>query len=119
MTYVDGFLIRIPKNKVAAYKKMATFGGKLWKKYGAVDYKECVLDDMPKGFSGMPFPKIARTRPKETVIFSYITYKSKAHRNAVNKKVMSDPSMKNYNPKDMPFTEKDMSYGGFKVLVDM
>lgn len=119
-TYVDGFVIVVSNKKMAAYKKMAQLGAKIWKKYGAIDYKECVMDDRaPKGVT-LTFPKLIKTKASETVIFSYITYKSKAHRDAVNKKVMSDPAMNDpkYAGEAMPFDMKRFSYGGFKVIVD-
>jgi alkaline phosphatase len=122
MAYVDGFVIVIPKKKLAAYRTMARKGGQIWKKYGALDYKECVLDDpRPKGVI-LTFPKLAKLKAGETVAFSYIVYKSKAHRNQVNAKVMKtmdemmcDPKYKN---QPMPFDMKRMAYGGFKVIVD-
>lgn len=115
MAYVDGFIIPIKKTKLKAYKKMALGGKKAWLKYGALDYKECVLDDakMPMG---IPFPKMARVRAGETVVFAFITYRSKAHRNQVNAKVMSDPSLAAGFPV-MPYDMKRMSMGGFKVIV--
>jgi uncharacterized protein YbaA (DUF1428 family) len=114
--YVDGFVIPIPKNKVAAYKKIAAKAAKVWKKYGAIDYFEAVGDDL-KNDMGVSFPKMAKTKPNETVIFSWITYKSKAHRNAVNKKVMKDPWVNSFDPSKMPFDHRNMAFGGFKVLV--
>lgn len=117
--YVDGFVIAIPKKNLAAYKKMATFGLKLWMKHGALDYKECVADDMrPKGVVAT-FPKMAKTKPGEVVVFSYITFKSRAHRDQVNAKVMKDPSMNDPKYKDipMPFKMDRMTYGGFTVIV--
>jgi len=115
--YVDGFVIPVKKSKLAAYKKMARLGLKMWKKYGIVDYKECILDD-PKMGHGIIFPKLARAKAGETVVFSFITYKSKAHRNQVNAKVMKDPAMANFDPtKGMPFDMKRMTMGGFKVMV--
>ncbi|MBP9869449.1 DUF1428 domain-containing protein [Patescibacteria group bacterium] len=114
--YVDGFLIVVPKKNLAAYKRMATGGMKMWKKYGALDYKECVGDDLKVAGVVATFPKVLKLKPSETVIFSYITYKSKADRNRINAKVMNDPSM-DPNMK-MPFDMKRMSVGGFKILVD-
>ena len=118
--YVDGFVLLVPKNKVAAYRKMASDGSKIWMKYGALDYKECMMDDAkPKGIV-LTFPKMTKAKPSETVWFSYITYKSKKHRDQVNAKVMKDPSM---HPNDknhmdtMPFDMKRMAYGGFQVIV--
>ena len=114
MTYVDGFVIPIAKGKVAGYKKMATWGKKMWMKHGALQYFECVGDDL----SGMPecgnFTTMAKLKPSETVFFSFIIYKNKAHRNAVNKKVMAE--MKSMPP-SMPFDLKRMTYGGFKTII--
>ncbi len=118
-TYVDGFVLVVPKKKVAEYRKMAQLGGKIWKKYGALDYKECIQDDMrPKGVV-FTFPKMAKAKPSEVVFFSYIVYKSRTHRDQVNTKVMKDPIMNNPKYKDMPmpFDMKRFAYGGFKVLV--
>jgi uncharacterized protein YbaA (DUF1428 family) len=117
--YVDGFVLVVPKKNVAAYRKMATDGKRLWMKYGALDYKECVGDDLsPKGVV-MTFPKMTKIKKNETVFFSYIGYKNRAHRDAVNKKVMSDPTMTDpANAKKVwPFDMKRMAMGGFKVVV--
>lgn len=122
-TYVDGFLLVVPKNKVAEYKKMASWGKKLWMKYGALDYKECRGDDLrPKGMPGMKaryFTDAAKAKPHETVWFSYIVFKSKQHRDQVNAKVMKDPAMNDpaWKDKPMPFDMKRFCYGGFKVEV--
>lgn len=123
MTYVDGFVLVVPKKKVQAYKKMAQQGGKLWKKYGALDYKECVGDDLHPNMGGMKassFPKITRLKKGETVWFSFIVYKSKKHRDQVNAKVMKDPAMNDptWKDKPMPFDMKRMAYGGFKTIVE-
>jgi uncharacterized protein YbaA (DUF1428 family) len=124
MTYVDGFLLVVPKKKLGAYKKMATLGKKIWMKHGALDYKECVGDDLSPKMGDMTvpatFPKIAGAKPADAVIFAYIVFKSKAHRDAVNKKVMKDPEMNdpNFDPKDMPVDMKKFSYGGFKTIVE-
>ena len=120
--YVDGFVLVVPKKNIPAYKRMALMGGKLWKKHGALDYKECVGDDMHPNMGGMKcltFPKLAKTKAGEMVFFSFITFRSKAHRNSVNAKVMKDPAMSKPEWKDMvmPFDMKKMAYGGFKVLV--
>ena len=117
-TYVDGFVIPIKKKDLVAYKKMATWGSKMWKKYGALEYFECVGDDLSvtKGM-GMGFKKLAKLKSDETVIFSFIVYKSKADRDRINKKVMSDPSMKDFDEKSMPVDMKRFVCGGFKVLV--
>ena len=114
--YVDGFVIPIKKKNLAAYRRIAAKAGKVWKKYGALDYVECVGDDL--NIQGMPnsFPKIARIKSGETVVFSYIVYRSRTHRDQVNKKVFSDPIMQE-PPQGMPMDPKRMAYGGFKVIV--
>jgi len=120
MTYVDGFVLVVPKKNLAAYRKMATIGKKMWMKHGALDYKECIGDDMKSSMGSLPFPKMAKSKPNEMVVFSFIVYKSRAHRDAVNKKVMSDPAMN--DPKmakmPMPFDMKKMAYGGLKTIVE-
>ena len=117
--YVDGFAIPVPRKNLAAYKRMATWGRKTWMKYGALQYFECAGDDLkvPPG-CGPGFPKGIRTRPGETVVFAFVIYKSKAHRDAVNAKVMKDPSMAANMPKRMPFDMKRFLVGGFKVIVE-
>lgn len=121
--YVDGFLLVVPKNRVADYKKMAAFGKKIWLKHGALDYKECKGDDLnPKGMPGVKssnFTSISKAKPGETVWFSFIVFKSKKHRDQVNAKVMSDPEMNDpaWNGKSMPMDMKRFSYGGFSVEV--
>jgi uncharacterized protein YbaA (DUF1428 family) len=118
MPYVDGFLLPVPKKNLSAYRRMAMKAGKIWRKYGALDYKECAGDDLQVKM-GVPFPRQMKVRPGETVVFSYIVYKSRAHRDRVNARVMKDPQIRNMcDPKDMPFDAKRMAYGGFKVLVD-
>jgi uncharacterized protein YbaA (DUF1428 family) len=116
MTYVDGFVIPVPKSKIAEYKKMAQMGKKMWMKHGALEYFECMGDDL----AGMPecanFKTMAKLKPSETAFFSFIVYKNKAHRNAVNKKVMAEMK-KQPMPESMPFDFKRMAYGGFKTLV--
>ncbi len=117
--YVDGFVLVVPKSKATAYKRMAKIASKVWKRYGALDYKECVINDAKPTFVTFTFPKMAKARAGEQVWFSYITYKSRAHRDAVNKKVM-DYFNKKYGDqmhKDMPFDMKRMAYAGFKVEV--
>lgn len=116
--YVDGFVIPVPKKNVAAYLRMAKWGRKTWMKYGALQYFECLGEDLKvrKG-CGLGFPKGARLKPNETVVFAFILYKSKAHRDAVNRKVMSDPSMKEMPP-SMPFSVARMMMGGFRVIVE-
>ena len=114
--YVDGFVLSVPKNRLAAYKRIATKASEVWREHGAIDYFECVGNDL-KVPVGVPFNRIAKTKANEVVVFAWITYKSKAHRNQVNKKVMQDPRLAAMMGKEMPFDHKRMSYGGFKVLV--
>ena len=116
MRYVDGFVIPVPKKNLKAYLRMARMGAKTWMKYGALDYKECVGDDLESKW-GTPFPRLMKLKPGETVVFSYIVFKSRAHRDRVNAKVMKDEKMGGM--KEMPFDMKRMVYGGFKVLVDV
>jgi uncharacterized protein YbaA (DUF1428 family) len=117
MRYADGFVLVVPKKKLQAYRRMAQKAGKIWREHGALDFKECVGDDLGVKM-GVPFPRLAKTKAGETVMFSWIAYKSRAHRDRVNAKVMKDPRMANIcDPNDMPFDIKRMAYGGFKVLV--
>lgn len=117
--YVDGFVIPVPKQKLAAYFRMAKKASKIWKEYGALDYKECVGDDLDVKF-GMPFPKGIKTKPGETVVFSYIVYKSRKQRDQVNAKIMKDPRIHALcDPKNMPFDAARMLYGGFKAVVEI
>jgi uncharacterized protein YbaA (DUF1428 family) len=119
MRYVDGFVLPVPKKKLAAYRAMAAKAGKIWKEYGALDYVESVADDVKRG-KVTSFPRSVKQKPGETVVFSYIVYKSRAHRNQVNAKVMSDPRIKNMCDEDsMPFDGMRMFWGGFKVIVDL
>lgn len=114
--YVDGFVLNVPAENVAAYKKMARDGARIWKKFGALDYKECLADDFSQTGPTMPFNKLARAKEGETTWFSFIVFKSKKHRDEVNKKVMAYFDKK-YEGKEMemPFDMKRMAYGGFKV----
>jgi uncharacterized protein YbaA (DUF1428 family) len=115
--YVDGFVIPVPKKNVAAYRRMAETGRKVWLRHGALDYRECVGDDLAVPF-GLAFPKGIKTKPGETVVFSYIVFKSRAHRDKVNAQVMNDPELAaGFDPKRMPFDGARMLYGGFKTLV--
>ena len=117
--YVDGFVIPIKKKDLAAYKKMATWGANIWMKNGALSYFECVGEDLgvKKGM-GMGFKKLAGLKANETIIFFFIVYKSKADRNRINKKVMSDPSMKDFDEKSMPVDMKRFVCGGFDTIVE-
>ncbi len=116
-TYVDGFVIPVPKNKITAYKKMAKLGCKTWMKHGALAYFECVADDN-KVPAGLNFPQLAKVKKNETIIFAFIVFKSKAHRKQVNAKVHKEfsdmPGLENFS---MPFDVSKMAYGGFKTLV--
>lgn len=120
MSYVDGFVFVVSKKNLKAYEKMAKQGSKIWKKHGALEYYECKGDDLKQKHVTLTFPKLVKLKKDETVWFSFITYKSKAHRNEVNKKVMKDPLMtdeKYWKDKPMPFDMKRMSMGGFKTIV--
>ena len=117
MPYVDGYVLVVPKRNLKAYVKMASLGKRVWLDHGALDYKECVLDD-PHTMCGISFPKLAKAKKTDTVFFSYVVYTSRAHRDKVNAAVMRDPRMSaGFDPKKMPFDMKKMSMGGFKVLV--
>jgi uncharacterized protein YbaA (DUF1428 family) len=123
-SYVDGFLFVVPKGKAVEYKKMAEWGKKLWMKHGALDYKECMGDDItPKGsmpgIKQLHFPRVIKAKKGETVWFSFIVFKSRKHRDEVNAKVMKDPSMNDdtWKDKPMPMDMKRFAYGGFKVEV--
>ena len=115
MKYVDGYVLPVPKRNLKAYIRMARMGEKMWRKHGALDYKECVGDDLKPKWGAL-FPRMIRLKPGETVVFSYIVFKSRAHRDRVNAKVMKDME-KMGGAKDMPFDVKRMVYGGFKVAV--
>ena len=118
--YVDGFVIPVPKKNLAAYKRMSQKAGKIWMEHGALEYKECVGDDLKHKGISWSFTKTVSAKPNETVMFSWITYKSKAHRDQVNKKVMADPRIANMmDAKDMPFDAGRMAYGGFKPIVNL
>lgn len=115
--YVDGFVVPVPKSKVEEYKKMAKLGKKLWLEHGALDYQELIADDVPYG-KETSFPRAVGRKNSETVVFSWITYKSRAHRDKVNEKVMKDPRMtEGWDAENTPFDMKRMIYGGFKSLV--
>ncbi len=117
MSYVDGFVLAVPKKKIAAYRRMAKKASKVWRDHGAVDYMECVADDVKPG-KLTSFPQSVKLKTGETVVFAWIVYKSRAHRDRVNAKVMKDPRIAAMcDPKDMPFDGKRMIYGGFKKLV--
>jgi uncharacterized protein YbaA (DUF1428 family) len=115
MTYVDGFIVPVPKKKVAAYKKIATLAGKIWMEHGALSYVEAVADDVKPG-KWTSFPQSVKLKKGEVVIFAFITYKSRKSRDAVMKKVMSDKRLK-MDMSAMPFDGKRMIFGGFKSIV--
>jgi uncharacterized protein YbaA (DUF1428 family) len=119
MQYVDGFILAVPKKNLKAYQALARKAGKIWKEYGALEYRECVAEDVKVG-KLTSFPQSVKLKPGETVIFSWITYKSRKHRDKVNAKVMKDPRLANMmDPKAMPFDAKRMIYGGFDTIVTM
>jgi len=119
MAYVDGFLLPVPKKNLEAYTRMSRRAGKVWREHGALDYKECAGDDL--NVKGMvPFPRSIKLKPGETVVFSWIVFKSRAHRDRVNARVMKDPRLASMmDSKAMPFDVKRMVYGGFRVIVDL
>jgi uncharacterized protein YbaA (DUF1428 family) len=117
MAYVDGFVVPVPKKKLEAYRRLARLAGKVWRDHGALDYKECVADDVKKG-KWTSFPRSVKLKPNETVVFAYIVYKSRAHRDKVNAKVMKDKRFTGMDMKSMPFDGKRMFWGGFKVIVE-
>ena len=117
--YVDGFLVPLPKSKVAAYRRIAQKAGKVWMEHGALEYRECVGDDL-KAQGMVSLKQSARAKPSETVVFSWVVYKSKADRNRIIKKVMKDPRLADLmTPEAMPFDARRMAYGGFKMIVDL
>lgn len=116
MAYVDGFVLPVPKKSLADYKKMAQLGKKVWLEHGALAYHECVADDVPPG-KLTSFPKAVKLKDDETVVFAWIVFRSRAHRDRVNAKVMKDPRMDVF--KDMPFDARRMIYGGFKTLAEL
>jgi uncharacterized protein YbaA (DUF1428 family) len=119
MKYVDGFVVPVAKKKVATYKRLARKTGRIFRELGALEFRECIGDDL-KVPMGLPFPRLAKLKANETVFFSFIVYKSRAHRDSVNRKIMKDPRMLAMcDLKDMPFDVKRMAYGGFKALVDL
>lgn len=118
-SYVDGFLMAVKKKNLSAYRRISRKAGKIWREHGALEYKECAGDDLKiKGMGS--FLRTMKAKPGETVVFAYIVYKSRRHRDAVNRKVMKDPRMAMMgSPESMPFDVKRMLYGGFKVFVDV
>ena len=118
MKYVDGFVLPVPKKNLSIYRRMAQKAGKVWREHGALEFRECVGDDL-KTKMAASFPGTLKIKPGETVVFSWIVFKSRAHRDSVNAKVMKDPRLaKMMDMKAMPFDSKRMLYGGFKIVVD-
>jgi uncharacterized protein YbaA (DUF1428 family) len=119
MKYVDGYVLPVPKKNLPAYRRMAAKAGKVWREHGALQFRECVGEDL-KTKNIKSFPSVVKPKPGETVVFSWIVFKSRAHRDAVNAKVMKDPRLaKMMDMKSMPFDSKRMVYGGFQVMVDV
>ncbi len=117
--YVDGFVLPVPKSKIAAYRRLSTQAGKVWMDHGALEYTECVADDVKSG-KLTSFPQSVKLKRGETVVFSWIVYKSRAHRDRINAKVMKDPRLAHMmDPKAMPFDARRMFWGGFKSIVDL
>ena len=119
MPYVDGYVLPVPRKNLEKYRRIARKAGKIWREYGALEVRECVGDDLkPKG--AVPFPRRIKLKRGETVVFSWVMFKSRAARDRVNAKVMKDPRLADMiNPKEAPFDTKRMVYGGFKTLVDV
>ena len=115
--YVDGFVLPVPKKKLAAYRKQAKLAGKVWREHGALEYIECVADDVKPG-KLTSFPQSVKLKPDETVIFAWIVYESRRHRDRVNAKVMQDPRLAGMDPASSPFDGKRLIYGGFKIAVE-
>ena len=119
MAYVDGFVLPVPKRNLDAYRRIARKAGKIWQEHGALEYRECVAEDVPIG-EVTSFPRSVQAKRGETVVLSWIVFKSRAHRDRVNAKVMKDPRMADMmDPKEAPFDSKRMIYGGFDVFVDV
>lgn len=115
--YIDGFVLPIPQKNLPAYRQMARKASKIWREHGALEYRECVGEDLAVTM-GLPFPKGIKTRPGETVVFAYIAYKSRAHRDKVNAKVMQDPRIaESCDMDNMPFDSRRMMWGGFEEIV--
>jgi len=118
MSYVDGFVVPVPKKKIAAYRSMAQKAGKIWREHGALEFRECIADDVKVG-KRTSFPRSVKLKPGETVVFSYIVYRSRKDRDRVMAKVMKDKRLAAMmNPKAMPFDAKRMIFGGFKSMVE-
>ena len=118
MSNVDGYVLPVPQDKLAAYRTLARKAGKVWMEHGALEYRECVADDVKPG-KRTSFPQAVKLQPDEVVVFSYIVFKSRAHRDKVNKLAMADPRLAGMGPDTMPFDGKRMFWGGFKPIVSL
>jgi uncharacterized protein YbaA (DUF1428 family) len=119
MPYVDGFIVPVAKKNLQAYRNMAKTAGKVWREHGALEFRESIAEDVKVG-KRTSFPRSVKLKPGETVIFSWIVYKSRAHRDRVNAKVMKDPRLAEMmNPQAMPFDGKRMIFGGFEIMIDL
>src|SRR5690606_37234324 len=116
--YVDGFVLPVPKDRLEDYRKMAQVAGEVWREHGALEYEECVADDVKPG-EVTSFPQSVKLQENETVVFAWIVYESRAQRDAINAKVMEDPRIANFSPESMPFDGKRMFWGGFQSLVEL
>lgn len=116
MSYVDGFVVPVPKDKVEAYRQLATTAGQVWREHGALEYRECIADDVQVG-ELTSFPRSVQLKDDEVVVFAWITYESRQHRDVVNAKVMADPRIAGMDTAGMPFDSKRMIWGGFRTLV--
>jgi uncharacterized protein YbaA (DUF1428 family) len=116
--YVDGFVMPVPKANLEAYRRVAENAGKVWREYGALEYVECVAEDVKPG-ELTSFPQAVKLEPDETVVFAWIVYESREHRDRINERVMKDPRIANIDPKSMPFDTKRMFWGGFEVFVEV
>ena len=116
MPYVDGFVVPVPKSKLEAYRELATLAAGIWREYGALEYREWVADDVKPG-KVTSFPQAVDLQPDETVVFAWIVYESREHRDAVNAKVINDPRMANMDPATLPFSGSRLIFGGFELLV--
>lgn len=118
MRYADGYVLPLPKKHLPVYRRMAQKAAKIWREHGALEVRECVGEDLEVKML-MPFPRMLKLKRGETVVFSWIVFKSRAHRDRVNAKVMKDPRLANMDPNAMPFDCKRMVYGGFNIVVDL
>ena len=118
MAYVDGYVLPVPKKKLQAYRRRALKAAAVWKEHGALEYRECAAEDL-RVHCGIPFPKLVKLKPGETMVFAWIVFKSRMHRDRVNAKVMKDARLAGMNQRAMPFDPGRMTYGGFRVLVSV